>query len=368
MDSHRGPAYRCAVVKALRLSHVEKLFPDYWRAFVPSPKRGYIERVREELISSGVLDDGGSRSFPGFCNVPRYFHPAASEEALALSLELICWYFFFDDPFDDGLVSRDEGERTIARMRAVLNDGNLPPDATPVERLCRQFRNRAALLSGDRPELFSRFIALCDEWVGSILPITRWDRGRLPQLHEYDRLRLSNVGILPEFALNEMIGGLRLDDTFLDRPEVRRLGELAALIIAYCNDTYSYEREAQRQTQLNSLELRRRHGGQSLAEAYEDQLARIREMVDELSSIEQALVADGLLGWSNAADTVESARRRREQTQYVDDIKAVVVGNHYWSLADGRYHSPSSPFVELISLAARSPRKSRLPPPRDRRR
>jgi hypothetical protein len=335
----------------LALSRIERLFPTEWRHFAPSPKRQYIARVQEELQSFGIVSPR-ERGFDGFCNVPRYFHPDADEEGLALSLELICWYFFFDDPFDDGTVSTSSGARLVERMLSVLARGQLPRRPTPTERLCARIRQRALILAGPRPAVAKRLIDRCSDWVRSILPITT--RGRkVPDLAQYDRLRLVNVGILPEYVLNEIIGGWSLESSFLRLREITRLGDLAAMMIAYSNDVYSYEREARRGTQMNSLELRQRRGGMSLERAYEEQLAQIEEKVAEFVSLETVLEARGLLGWATPGDTARTACRRREQTHYVDDIKAIVVGNHYWSLADGRYDSRTSPFAELRARAAR---------------
>jgi hypothetical protein len=334
------------VDKLLELSYLEKLFPPSWRDFVPSPRRDYIDVVRRELITFGVMPPEGDHSFDGFCNVPRYFHPAASEEALGLSLELICWYFYFDDPFDDGVVS--DGKHVVERMLATLDSGKRFHDnLTPIEKLCRQIQRRAALLSGNR-DIYERFLFRCADWVRSILPITA-HKGRRISLDDYDRLRVVNVGIMPEYTLNEMFGELRLSAAFLELPAVKRLGEIAALIIAYCNDIYSYEREMQHKTQLNSLEIRRLKDHASLSRAYAGQLERIAHMIGELTTLIEQLRVEGVIGWSTTEDTVSSARRRRQQTQYVDGMTAIIAGNHYWSLSGGRYHSATSPFVELRS-------------------
>jgi hypothetical protein len=115
----------------------------------------------------------------------------------------------------------------------------------------------------------------------------------------------------------------------------------------------------QRKTQLNSLEIRRLKDHASLSRAYAGQLERIGHMIDELTTLHEQLTAQGILGWSTAADTVSSARRRRQQTQYVDAVAAIIAGNHYWSLSDGRYHSPTSPFAELRSVPRPSKPKLR---------
>jgi hypothetical protein len=330
----------------LSLYAIDQLWPATWRQFSPSPRVGYIEHVHRRLVTLGVIRPG-DRLFQGFCNVPRYFHPTAYDEALALSLELICWYFYFDDPFDDGIVTAAERPKLISRMLRVLEEGELSEHGTPVEHLGLLFRTHALHLNGGQSRLFERFIETCSAWVRSILPINRQELRSLPTMEEYEQLRLKNVGILPEFVLNEIIQNLDLDESFLNAPEVKRLGELAALTIAYCNDIYSYERESKRQTQLNSLELRRIHQRLSLEASYEEQLVKLRALIDEFVSIEHGLTRHGTLGWSTEADSVAAARRRLQQTQYIESMKAIVVGNHYWSLADGRYYSRTSPFKEL---------------------
>jgi hypothetical protein len=195
--------------------------------------------------------------------------------------------------------------------------------------------------------------------VRSIVPITQ-HKGRLISLDDYDRLRRVNVGIIPEYALNEMFGELRLSSSFLDSATVRRLGDLAALIIAYCNDVYSYEREAERKTQLNSLEIRRLQGELSLPEAYAQQLQRIGEMVAEFEALHSCLRQERIIGWSTESDGLASARRRRQQTHYLDAMAAIIVGNHYWSISDGRYSSGNSPFAELRTGARRHHAPSRV--------
>ena len=347
---------------SLTLSPIWSIFPAQWRQFVPNPNRGYVQPVREELARLGIVS-AGDRAFLGFSGAPRYFHPRADEDALLLSLELICWYFYFDDPFDDGEIDSAgvSGASLVERMMRVLETGGLPADPSPTERLCQQYRTRARCMAAGRTAPFGRFIARCQDWVRSISPIDRRSLHFQPDLAEYARLRLANVGILPQYALNEIIGGLALDDGFVEMPEVRRFGDLAALVIAYCNDIYSYEREAERSTQLNSLEIRLAQHRLPLHQAFAEQLDDIRSMVREMEENEQALQRGGLIGRASLHEGAASLCRRRDQTRYIEDIKSLVVGNHAWSLDDGRYHSRTSPFRELrLSRTARhrSPGKS----------
>src|SRR5579859_5015918 len=126
----------------LRLTHLVESFPTSWRTLVPNAFVGYIEPVRRSLTEMGVFS-GDDKRFSAISHISRYIHPRADEEALVLSLELMTWFFFFDDPFDDGLVQGTAGTALIERMLRVLMTGELPDSPTGTERLCRQFRERA---------------------------------------------------------------------------------------------------------------------------------------------------------------------------------------------------------------------------------
>jgi hypothetical protein len=343
----------------LSLSDIGQSFPASWLRFSPNPSVEYVDHVQSGLTRLGVIQRG-DRRFRGICNVPRYFFPQADEEGLVVSLELMCWYFYFDDPIDDGRLAGAPLLNATARMIDVLYSGGLPPNPTPTEWLCWQFRERSRVLSGKRVRPWRRFLAACADWVRSIVPTNRRMREGLPTLAEYDELRLQNVGIIPEYALNEIVAGLALREDFVALPEVVELGRLSALVIAYCNDVYSYEREARRRTQLNSLELRRTHGKLALSPAYAAQVSDIRQMVARFLTIERDLVGRSVLGLSALGDDAVAARNRREQTRYVEYMKAIMVGNHMWSVNDGRYRSANSPFEELRPpLPVRVRRRSR---------
>jgi hypothetical protein len=344
----------------ISLTALAETLPSSWLEFAPSPIRSYVDPVRAELVELDVIGPG-DRAFQTFSGVPRYFHPRADAEALALSLELICWYFYFDDPFDDGEIDA-ETTPLVERMVRVLETGIVRDDATPVETLCLRFRTRAQRMRSDGDASFQRFIDLCKDWVLSIRPINRQLRSDIPDLETYKRLRLVNVGIVPEYALNELISGNTLDEAFIANPDVKRFGDLAALVIAFFNDIYSYERESKKRTQLNSLELRQTKGGLSLESAYHAQLDDIRAMVAEMEAIEARLTAAGAVGLSTTDDTPAIARRRRAQSRHLEDVKAIVVGNHLWSHSDGRYYSPSSPFTELRSRRPDRRRRAGIAP------
>ena len=240
----------------LKLDRIVSLFPRPWPQHPPA-SRTHIEKALRDPISAAVIGTNPKR-FAGICDVPRYFYPEASEEALLLGLELNIWYFYFDDPFDDGdisLVERAEGAALIGRMTKLLATGVLPPNASPLELLCLQFRERARRLCRARPQTWRRFLQSCIRWTDSVLPAAKIQHAATPpDLLTYNNARCTNIGIIPLAYINEIDGPLQFDRSFFNRPEIRRLHELTCSIIIHCNDLYSYEKERQRSARPSETE------------------------------------------------------------------------------------------------------------------
>jgi hypothetical protein len=336
------------ITSTISLASLVAAFPTSWyERYVPNPIVAHIPQVFDELVAEEIISPQ-TKSFAGFSGVPRYFHPFVGKEGLIISLELMCWFFYFDDPFDhDDIADVAEGERIVARTIEVLNTGELPLDPTPIERLCERFRSRALQMGADRPDAAQRFIAACADWVGSIMPINRRQYRVLPSLADYKAIRLVNVGIFPQYPLDEIVSELTLEASFVEMPEIIELGKIAVWIVALCNDIYSYESESKHATQMNSLELRKIHNNLSLSAAYEQQVAEIKQEIDRFVALENFLIDRGILGNFELLGNDESSCHQLDRTKYINGIRSIIMGNHFWSLNDGRYSSPNSPFLEL---------------------
>ncbi len=326
----------------LKLDTIVSLLPHHWPRHAPAG-RAHIERALRDPVSAAVIRTNPGR-FPGICDVPRYFYPDASEEALLLGLELNIWYFYFDDPFDDGdisLTDRAAGEALVERMVALLDTGVLPREPSALELLCLQFRERARRMCVGRPRTWRRFIDACIHWTDSVLPAaTTQQEAALPDLTAYDAARGTNIGILPLAYINEIDGPLQFADAFYAQPAVQRMHALTCLVIIHCNDLYSYEKERQlSERPFNSLFLRQHHHGLGLADAFAAHLTGISGWLTELDGLEQS----ALEGCSD----LDIRRTRSVQTQYIRRLQQLILGNHLWSIHGGRYSSPTSPFAEL---------------------
>jgi hypothetical protein len=332
---------------SISLESLVQKFPSSWRNnFSPNPVTAYRSTVFSDLVEQGIIpfDD---KSFKGFSGVPRYFHPFVENEGLVLSLKIMCWYFYFDDPFDYGLITQDSTEDLITRMIGIFKTGELPINPTPAERICSDFLTHAKKIALGQEAALERFINACQYWVESIIHIDRRNYTSLLSLETYKHLRIQNVGILPEYPLNEIICKLTLDENFVTMPEIIKLGEISAWIVAQCNDIYSFESEAKHGTQMNSLEIRKVQDDLDLEEAYESQIASIGQNIHEFIDIENDLIQQGVLAKIESLKTHELDNIYRDQTKYVQGMHSIIIGNHFWSLNDGRYSSDTSPFLEL---------------------
>ncbi len=334
---------------SISLESLAQKLPSSWRNnFSLNPAIAYRNSVFSDLVEQDIIpfDD---ESFKGFAGVPRYFHPFVENEGLVLSLKIMCWYFYFDDPFDYGLVTRGSTQDLITRMTGILKTGELPINPTPAERICSDFLAHAKKISLHKETALERFVSACHDWVESIIHIDRRNYISLPSLEAYKYLRIQNVGILPEYPLNEIICKLTLDESFVTMPEIIKLGEISAWIVAQCNDIYSFESEAEHGTQMNSLEIRKIQDDLDLEEAYELQIASIDQNIHEFIDIENSLIQQGVLVKVESLKSHGLDSIRRDQTKYVQGMHSIIIGNHFWSLNDGRYSSDTSPFLELRS-------------------
>jgi hypothetical protein len=334
---------------SISLENLVQKFPSSWcNHFSPNPATAYRNSVFNNLVEQEIIpiDD---KSFNGFSGVPRYFHPFVENEELVLSLKIMCWYFYFDDPFDYGLVTQNSTQDLIMRMTEILKTGKLPINPTPAERICSDFLTHAKKISLGQEAALERFINACQNWVKSIIHIDRRNYSSLLSLETYKHLRIQNVGILPEYPLNEIICKLMLDEDFVTMPEIIKLSEISAWIVAQCNDIYSFESEAKHGTQMNSLEIRKVQDDLDLREAYESQIASIDQNIQEFIDIENGLIQQGVLAKVESLKMNELDNVRRDQTKYIQGMHSIIIGNHFWSLNDGRYSSNTSPFLELRS-------------------
>ncbi|MDZ5442791.1 terpene synthase [Micromonospora sp. 4G57] len=185
--------------------------------------------------------------------------PDAPVDRLRLLTDLISWLFVMDDACDeDGMgASPTRLAPTVAELLAVL-DGHgdraatRPVAAGPLgvglDDLCRRVRAR------HRPTLLLRLISQLREYLLALLwEAANREHRRVPGVAEYVQMRRHTGGARPSFtvtdlAYDELPGAARWAD-----PALAALDALAADLVCWCNDLFSYGKELSSAPDVHNL-------------------------------------------------------------------------------------------------------------------
>ncbi|MFR9777648.1 terpene synthase family protein [Micromonospora sp. MS34] len=185
--------------------------------------------------------------------------PDAPVERLRLLTDLISWLFVMDDACDeDGLgASPTRLAPTVALLLDVLDrhgdpDAPAPVDAGPLgvalDDLCRRVRAR------QRPTLLLRLVSQLREYLLALLwEAANREHGRVPGVAEYVQMRRHTGGVRPSFTLTDLThDGLPGPGRRAD-PTLAALDALAADLVCWCNDIFSYGKERDRSSDVHNL-------------------------------------------------------------------------------------------------------------------
>ncbi len=178
--------------------------------------------------------------------------PDAKPEQLSLLTDLITWLFAFDDSCDDDGLGADPGQLSpvVTRLLDVLDRlGTQVPAALLTEAgptgvalhdLCRRTRDQG------RPDLLLRFASQLRSYLLALLwEAANRERRRVPAVAEYVQMRRHTGAVHPSFTVTDIAhGGLRDLNHHAD-PMLSRLEELAADLVCWCNDVFSWNKERQ---------------------------------------------------------------------------------------------------------------------------
>ncbi|WP_200209766.1 terpene synthase family protein [Micromonospora coerulea] len=175
--------------------------------------------------------------------------PDAPVDRLRLLADLISWLFVMDDACDeDGLAaSPTRLSPTVAELLEVLDGHGDPTAPRPLSAgplgaglhdLCRRVR---AL---HRPTPLLRLIGQLREYLLALLwEAANREQRRVPGVGEYVQMRRYTGGARPSFTLTDLAydalpGAARRAD-----PALAALEALAADLVCWCNDVFSYGKE-----------------------------------------------------------------------------------------------------------------------------
>jgi hypothetical protein len=132
--------------------------------------------------------------------------------------------------------------------------------------------------------------------------------------------------------LVEMANGIDLPDETIGHPLVRRMEDLANLVIAFTNDLFSFEKEVLFNQNPNNLLL--------------VILTQHQLMLPHALSWSLGLLDGYLDEYGRLAKVFEG---QAELRTYIEGMTHWVCASQKWYWDSGRYRSPTSPFSELRS-------------------
>ncbi|MEU6021454.1 terpene synthase [Micromonospora sp. NPDC048871] len=173
--------------------------------------------------------------------------PQAPRDRLRLLSDLISWLFVMDDACDEDGLGADPTRLapTLAALLDVL-DQQGGRDADPaagalgaaLADLCRRVR------AHDRPAVLLRFTSAMREYLLALLwEAANREHDRVPPVHEYVQMRRHTGGVFPSLTLTDLaLDGFPSAEHRAD-PQWAALDQLAANLICWCNDVFSYRKE-----------------------------------------------------------------------------------------------------------------------------
>ncbi|MFK3982155.1 terpene synthase [Micromonospora sp. NPDC050397] len=255
--------------------------------------------------------------------------PDAAPERLGLLTDLITWLFAFDDACDDDGLGADPGRLSpvVSRLLDVLDllGGDAPsglltaagPTGAALHDLCRRLRE-----SG-QPDLLVRFTAQFRDYLLALLwEAANREHHRVPAVDEYVQMRRHTGAVHPSFTLTDHARDARPGWSELADPRLSALDRLAADLVCWCNDVFSYGKERRLEQDGHNLTLViARENGQDEQTALTEAAGRFN------TGLETYLEWEGSL-----LDGAEPAVER-----FVAGRRAWIRATYDWSMNASRY-------------------------------
>ena len=239
---------------------------------IPSRIHPEYERAREDstawVLRHGLLGDQISEEAFRSLKIPEFVaraYPAARYADLRVVMDWTMWGFLADDQHDSLVGLPAVLQARYAEHIQILQGSTVALPGGMHEALV-DLRSRILKQSGR--DCLRRFTASAVHWFASMRTETlnRVEQTS-PSLLDYLRLREVSVGMYTEYALLDVTHQVQTDDAFWIEPDVRRLSVMAANIIAWSNDIFSYRKERRAADPHNMVLLLSAEQGMSEADA-----------------------------------------------------------------------------------------------------
>lgn len=298
----------------------------------PAGRHVETERVGGESIAwaqrFGLITSGQRLRRADAAGLAGRACPTGPVERVRLLADLISWLFVMDDACDeDGLGGAPTRlAPTVAALLDVLDRHGDPGAALPtgggplgdaLDDLCRRVRHLGP------PGLLLRFTSQVRDYLLALLwEAANREHGRVPALAEYVQMRRHTGGVQPSFTLTDLAaGGLAGPERHAD-PALVALDLLAADLVCWCNDLFSYGKETRGTRDAHNLVTVLAEGSRG------DETAALLAAADRFNKgLAAYLEAESAL-WATGDDVLRTVLRNR---------RAWIRATYDWSRTAARY-------------------------------
>ncbi|MFD0823425.1 terpene synthase family protein, partial [Micromonospora zhanjiangensis] len=215
----------------------------------------------------------------------------------------------------------------VARLLEVLDlsgAGTVPPPVAggplgvALHDLCRRVRRQ------NHPPSLLRFVGDLREYLLALLwEAANREHHRVPAVAEYIRMRRHTGAVHPSFTLTDLAHGALPGAELLADPALSRMDRLAADLVCWCNDVFSYDKERRLGEDGHNLAVTiALETGQDEEAALTDAANRFNAGLDTYLGLERELLTD-------AAPAVR---------RFADARRCWIRGTYDWSLRASRYY------------------------------
>ncbi|MFH8289778.1 pentalenene synthase [Streptomyces sp. NPDC018059] len=267
----------------------------------------------------------------GYADLAARFYPSTSGADLDLGVDLMSWFFLFDDLFDGPRGEDPRRTKELTDAVAAALDGPLPASAPLIAHGFADIWRRTR--EGMSKEWCARsaqhwrnyFQGYVDEAAG------RFDDTPCTSAREYLGMRRHTIGVQPTVDLAEATGHFEVPHRVFDSAVMSAMLRVAVDVNLMLNDIASLEKEEARGETNNMVFILMREHGWPRSRSIAHMQDEVRVRLEEFLLLESILpkVCDA---FSLTADEREAVERYR-----LDAVRPVIRGSYDWHRSSGRY-------------------------------
>lgn len=309
-----------------------------------------------------ITDDVGERRHRSgnYAELACRFYPTATGADLDLGVDLMSWFFLFDDQFDGPLGSDFEKSRAVVSdLEAVLTERPRGGGSAGNTKITVAFSDIWRRTCDPMPDHFVQRAR--QNWIGyfrGYLTETQAKRdGRQFSREEYLAVRRATIGVLPTLDMAERVTLSALPSRLYDGPTITAQRSITIDVNVLFNDVASYEKELTL-GEVNNLVLILSEGqqGDSVGEAAREIVRLAGNLIREFTLL-NTVAEQHLAGIYDLSLADRQALANYQQNALVTLIR----GSLDWHRTSGRYKADFAhdaarrPHVDDLVSAYRAP-------------